>query len=601
MSNKYYKELTSLIKTYKNKLSLYNDDLNNIDDYLENISIIINYLDYDEHKIDLFFAKSYLGLLLPFDNYIPFKNGDLQSNSGNCTFTLATVATKEKKDEILFIKVVDKEEQNQLLNTSQDLLLFDIIVSFTFDYIFKNDISFKHYSKFIPNFKYSFPTYTRALDYYSKNWNYNDLINYNSIKTISPYSVEAIETPSKTEYEIESYIVMYEAINSPTTISKLVFDYFTSKTAVNKNNLLGYFSKVCDLYDFIKDIGLKYGFMHNDLHLSNVIYDKTSDKLLMIDFGRASFAKFIKETNEEINKLAYSEFVKLYYYAIIGNIEPHDTQILKKLYDNYSYNGTRHSIIGSNDNYFGIIYDLITFTMNLYLYLIAYIYTEDKEAFQTFSKHFYKIIAVRFDSMQEIISHTVEIKVVQSVDQLIEHYCDIRDNYINTPQVDCDTKRFYLTLLEGLLYSALFYQYNKLSNIGWFSIDNTMPFIFSYFQILTNMNALINFKNFIVNDILGNSEYAAKLSSDSFLKHFIDKSKMNGGGYDAIAKMKTKSISKSKPFSLFADYIEQKNKKVSIRETAKAYENIFNESYDSYKPTIKSTKRSPSKRLLKQY
>jgi len=86
------------------------------------------------------------------------------------------------------------------------------------------------------------------------------------------------------------------------------------------------------------------------------------------------------------------------------------------------------------------------------------------------------------------------------------------------------------------------------------------------------------------------------------LKHFIDNTKINGG-YNAYAKMKTKtkSNSKTKSFSLFADYIEEKNKKVSIRETAKAYTNIFNENYDTYKPFIKKLKKSSSRRLLKQY
>ena len=86
------------------------------------------------------------------------------------------------------------------------------------------------------------------------------------------------------------------------------------------------------------------------------------------------------------------------------------------------------------------------------------------------------------------------------------------------------------------------------------------------------------------------------------MKHVIDNTKINGG-YNAYAKMttKAKSNSKTKSFSLFADYIEEKNKKVSIRETAKAYTNIFNENYDTYKPFIKKLKKSSSRRLLKQY
>jgi len=596
MSKKYNIELTSILETYKKKLSLYNDNLNDIHNFFKIITTIINYLKFDSNKVDSFFKKSYLSLLLPFENYISFKNGDLQSNSGNCTYTLATITTKEKKDEIIFIKVVQKESQEPNSYSPNDLLLIDIIVSFTFDYIFKNDISFRHYSKYIPSFKYSFPSYSRILYDYSMNWNYNDLIDYNSENSISPYSNKTIENPSETDYEIECFMVVYEAVNKPTTLSLLLYNYLINKTTINKNKLLSYFNKTCDLYDFIKDIGLKYGFMHNDLHLSNILYDQVFDKLLIIDFGRANFAKFILEPNKEINNFTYSEYIKLCYSELLGELQPNDNEILKKLYDNYTYFGTRYSIIGSNNNYFGIIYDLITFIMNLYIYLIAYIYSENNDVYMTFTKHFYKIIAVRFNTVNDIINHNIEINVVSTIDELIEIYCDIRDNYINTPQVECDTKRFYLMLLEGLLYSALYYQhinYNK----GWFNISTNNFYIFSHFQILTNLYDLIKFKNFIINDILGNPIYATKLSSDSFFKHFIDKTKINGG-YDAYAKMKMKSISKSKPFSLFADYIQEKNKKSSLIETAKAYDNIFNK---TYKPLLKKLKRSSPKKLLKKY
>lgn len=599
MKDNYYTELTSIITTYKNKLSLYNDDLNTIYTFFSIVLNIIKYLINDFNKINIFFNKSYLALLLPFDNYICFKDGYLQSNSGNCNFTLATVTTKEKQNEIIFIKVVDKNTQDPYSDTSNDLLLLDVIVSFTFDYIFKNDITFKHYSKFIPTLKYSFPSYTRILEDYSMIWNYNDLINYNSDESISPYSINAIENPNETDYNNECFMVVYEAINKPTTISILLSNFILNKTAINKNKLLSYFSKTCDLYDFIKDIGLKYGFMHNDLHLSNILYDQTLDKLLLIDYGRSSFAKFIKESNDEINKFTYTEYVKLCYNQVIGKIQPDNNEILKYIFDNFSYYKTRYSIIGNNDNYFGVIYDLITFTMNLYIYLIAYIYTENNDAYITFTEQFYKIIAVRFNTTQDIFYHKVELNVVPNIDELIENYCDIRDNYINTPQVDCDTKRFYLMLLEGLLYSALYYQHIKYNN-GWFNISTDNFYIYSYFQILTGMYDLIKFKNFIINDILGNPIYATKLSSDSFLKHFIDKTKINGG-YNAYAKMKMKSNSKTKSFSLFVDYIEEKNKKVSISETAKAYNNIFNERYDTYKPLIKKPKKSSSRRLLKQY
>ena len=56
------------------------------------------------------------------------------------------------------------------------------------------------------------------------------------------------------------------------------------------------------LYDYIEYLGINYGFLHNDLHFNNILIDKRTKKLTIIDFGRSSFGYFYNNTNQQLNK-----------------------------------------------------------------------------------------------------------------------------------------------------------------------------------------------------------------------------------------------------------------------------------------------------------
>ena len=56
-------------------------------------------------------------------------------------------------------------------------------------------------------------------------------------------------------------------------------------------------------------LGIIYGFMHNDLHSGNIVYNLDTNNLMIIDFGRTSLKKYIDTSIETINNCVNYMFI----------------------------------------------------------------------------------------------------------------------------------------------------------------------------------------------------------------------------------------------------------------------------------------------------
>lgn len=561
----YDSKFKELIDEYKDEVSILTEDLDIIDEFNDKVKALIrsdiSVTTFRDTLVkNSFFLSSLITQLLQFDKYTPTNNnGLLQSNSVNCKFTLSSVRFKgEDKDTQLFIKVVDYFSQQ--LPKSSDLLIFDIAAAIIFELLLTLPENTK-YRHLIPVYKGSFLSFTRA------NWNYNEIYYTNPL---SPYNKDNIVSGGSPYYKNQSILLMTEAINNPISAGNILSKVYSSQTQQNIELLAHLISKAHELYDFIKYIGLKYGFMHNDLHMNNVIMDCLTGNLVMIDFGRASFYKYIKYNDEAVNSNIINDFLKLDYDLVIPSFKINDDS--SRLYKNknlFNYNIS----IGDDDNYFGIIYDLITYSLNIYIYMIYFVKNFTTE-YQAFTTNFYKIIRVSFTDDNKLLSHKITITAPTLLSDLIDNFVSVKRYYIDV--LTCEpTKKLYTMLLEGLLYTALLIHYKAVPNKTLEIWRNDI--LFKHFQVMIKRE-LDSFKRFIQREL---RIYNAELASDDFLMTFIPTS----GGSKSYTKThtmthtkthtKTHSKSHTKQFSILDKYKFKKYPKLSLNETNEKYKEMY--------------------------
>jgi len=303
--DEYNRELEQIIDVYKNEISRISNDYNKLNQFFIKIkNLVRNKINPSPNKELLlsnsFFAKSALTQLLKFESYTPTDNGNLIVCSENCKFTIAEVVMEgQTTSEKIFIKVVDYNSQS--VNHDIDLLIFDVINAIIFEKLLALP-QYQKYRAYIPKFKGSFVSYTK------NNWNYNEL-NYKN--QLSPYHPDNILSGNSPYYREKSLVFMTESINLiGVTAVFLEFDN-DDINPILRDRVFKVISKFADLYEFIKYFGYAYGFMHNDLHMTNVTYDLSNDRLVLIDLGKGAFKKFIVNITPELNNSLMSEFIKL--------------------------------------------------------------------------------------------------------------------------------------------------------------------------------------------------------------------------------------------------------------------------------------------------
>lgn len=110
------------------------------------------------------------------------------------------------------------------------------------------------------------------------------------------------------------------------------------------------------LFIFIEKLiqfGWNYGFVHNDLHTGNIIYDLDTEQFVIIDLGRAYFYNYHLFTQDELSSiytLLNNESIPIYnlnyYYSIIKDKLTFHVRTVEQKYINHVYLFILFDIIG---------------------------------------------------------------------------------------------------------------------------------------------------------------------------------------------------------------------------------------------------------------
>ena len=543
----YDKNLHTLINIYKPQIKIneFTKDYDLILKYINNIQSLISGTTKSQ---DILFLKSALALLLPFTDYKPYRDGFLISDSVNSKFTIADVSIGKHKERI-FIKIIDIPNPNPKLNV-KDHIIYDVIASIIFDDIFKKDDTYK---KFIPEFKGCFiTTYANYSTKSSKYWNYNEIKDFKDNR-YSPFSYFKIKENLNNNDMVLN--VMYEAINNPIDLLTIFKEKYNDPLF-----FLDILNKCCEIYELLKYLGLNYGFMHNDLHFGNILYDKTTTQLKLIDFGRSSFGKYVDEKNNDVMNKIKVEYTKLNYNQFFNLNLYHPLLININILKEYLYTPPQlfyyaYSPKFTTDKYFGVIFDLITFSLNIYIRTIFFFKRNDNLFYENeFKPMFEKLIIINhsetyIQNLLRNIYNSINIPANLTIPILIDNYREVK-NFIDT-KVKLNLKPLLTLLAEGLFYTALYIIY-----ITPAEIKNR---IYPHFQTLDNTNQLISFRDMIKTQVIDNRNYKDILCQDSFLIEFLPKT----GGTSLSMKSPFVSMSKSKSL--------KRSKKIDLNSTVEAY------------------------------
>jgi len=219
------------------------------------------------------------------------------------------------------------------------------------------------------------------------------------------------------------------------------------------------------------------------------------------------------------------------------------------------------------NQYFGIIFDLIIFAMNIYIRTLYYIHeTSSISYYNIFLLNFSKIIRIEFnDNFNELLNQIYRLRTPSSLDILIDNYVDVKDNYINMIQ-DQRIKNHYNLLLEGLFYFSLYLNFRGVTNN---ITSHSMSHIHMHSHFLIYIQNILN-------------RYINKLTSDRFIMNLIQ------------GEMNLDYSSSSSSYEL-VNSGGNTYQKLTLEETMKAYENYYitkNLNNFSYKKPIKINKKT---------
>lgn len=518
--------------------------------YLNEIIEALHKLNVNIDK-DNFLAKSYLSLLLPF-NLDTSDNPELISNSANASFLIAQSGSTDEK---IYIKEVDFEAQ-RLINSGRntDLIIYDVMAGIIFESIFEKE-HYKNKRNIIPIYKGCCLSYIKKMNL-KKYWDYNEIYDYCGKESkLSPYYPLNLQTNSNV-YNKQAILVFYEAIDNPISVYNLFLLYYkSSNREPYRGKIIKMFDKYYDVFTFLLDIGTEYGFVHNDLHTNNIIYDQTKDELMIIDFGRSYFKPL---SDEKINEAIKVEFDKLNYHEILTDVDNINEEKLYNIYENL-YKYTIKSQEFTTDIWGGIIFDLITISINMYVKLLAFLYVDNKEEFNELYKWFNTIININYDNISNLFHEFYIVSYpLYYLNDILSQYKIIKSQFLSTI-VDDNKRRLYEIILEGLLYAGVV-RYNFTNYLR--QIIFPAEHYNKYFQNIAVFRKKIN-ENLSKEEIETNFKFVYR--SNKFAP-----SMSNYGGRNA-----TKHITK---------------KPVSLGDTISAYKKMF----------VK-TKKGGYKKLLKKY
>lgn len=252
----------------------------------------------------------------------------------------------------------DSDYYEQYMNfiENSDPIIYDGINAYIFDKL-NDEYSNKFNESYLVKYDYTFANICKVANNYENSvyWDYNEL-----------QSIAKNQNQSKLNvYNNICWIIVNDAIQGDfKSIGDIFKDFYNISTERKFNKILMIIKKLIKLNNFILFIGLKYGYLHNDLHLHNIIYDESNDKITLIDYGRNFFGYFYNNRIIDIDN--YSKALSK--YLLIGDaklLKNTNINSYKDLYSN-NFEYCKSLIINELCNYPTIILDLITLGLNIY-------------------------------------------------------------------------------------------------------------------------------------------------------------------------------------------------------------------------------------------
>jgi len=414
-------------------------------------------------RSDTYYKTFYMQM---WNSMISFRGGGrLIGDSANCKFTIAKVRFTTGGNEFgMYFKIVNQASQFHPPRTSggEDLVICDVVSATIMERLRSRyeNISV-HFPRYIDS---SVGQYigTRNQEY----WTYNDvpyeervsIHNYTSV--INPYDMVIT-------YKDRCVIMVYEAVNL-LSFEKVFTNYKNDKSNINIMKCLNVLFDFYDLVNSLKYLGVYYGFMHNDLHSANIIYNEDTGRVMIIDLGRVSYRKYIDSPSAQINSDVAYQFYKLGYNNLYSDIT-HGINSYNELYSNKRLFRYRLSekvpIITDKNIYYGFIFDLITLTLQFYIKSLYFMSDRNPTLNNHIAPYLMRIVNINYGgntknlfSPYNFEMTTVDIPIlISNFNAAKDFISTLNDShYIAAADVE-KVKEFYDEIANGLLMTAIFF------------------------------------------------------------------------------------------------------------------------------------------------
>lgn len=220
--------------------------------------------------------------------------GKLKTVSNNCYYTIIKV-----KGSLKFVKIVDyifKESGFSVISNIQDNIIYDIVNGYIFNYIMSRN---KRYEKYCLRYECSFLSYYRRKSDLNLYWNYSDILLY--------YEKFFKNNKLMTKLKDCCFVCISRYIENISLCD--LFDKYIDEYKIHVELILT--SEFINFFKFFSYMGFEYGFKHNDPHCGNILFDINNNNLVLIDYGRSVFSRYMNEENNVINTFLQKEMYKL--------------------------------------------------------------------------------------------------------------------------------------------------------------------------------------------------------------------------------------------------------------------------------------------------
>ena len=593
----YNNTLSSIINKYKPIVADYlHYNENELNYFYNEVFQLIN--PYMSNRKNNFIKSFYLQLWNSIQSYHDSRNGLLFGNSGNCKFALADLVISNSPNIFKgFFKVVNLQSQfHHMDGIGYDLLIADILSAIIIERL-KNTYS---------NIQHHFPKYIDAsLGYYKiqsigeEYWSFNECI-YTNPNSIHNYNSVINRQP--VNYTDECIIMIYNAVNL-ISLEDIFVNYKNNNNLHNFMCCIDVLNDYVNLCNLIKELGTYYGFIHNDLHAKNIIYNIDTKKLMIIDLGRVSFRKYIDTDYADINLITKYQYYKLGYADIYSDIQSIDKY--SNLYTNRRlFNHRLSEPLPHNPLlYYGFIYDLITLTLQFYIKIVFFFTNANPIFMQHINQYLMNIVNLNYNGdinnlckprcNYDIQLNTVNIESLFINFNNAKNFIDSLNESHNIASNDIHSiKQLFHEITNGLLITAIFFHSNGkgTSITNPIIIDHTINNRIIYWRLIIQKGVNLNVFYIYLKSLYDNVYYKTELNKIDYIAMLFSTPILTGGKKmksfikSPVKNLKKYSIKKPELFNT-------KNQTTVDIETLTAnYEKLFTDKYHDYNISSKKSK-----------